>query len=401
MAKRTKLIGTDGKPIKALRVKIPEKTKMVLWARAAGRCEYSGCNRSVIGDLISGNWEMNASYIAHIVGDAPDGPRGHPILSKKLCIDISNLMLMCDTHHRLIDREDVKGHPVDLLLAMKAAHEARIETLSEIKEENSCHVLRYAARIGSNESPVSIEAIKQGLLPDRYPAEGNKTIDLDITGLELSDDNPNFWTVQIGNLQSQFAQKVRGRFERGEIRRLAVFALAPIPLLIELGRLISDIADAEVSQLLREPKGWKWQEEDAPMKIQSKRGEGTSRDIALKLEVSAPIADERIHQVMGQAIPIWSVSAEAQHNDIVRRRNDLRDFRRALRSAFEAIKTAHGESATVHLFPALPVSAAVEVGRVWMPKAHLPMIVYDQNRKLGGFQKATTIGQISKTGTAA
>jgi allophanate hydrolase subunit 2 len=55
----------------------------------------------------------------------------------------------------------------------------------------------------------------------------------------------------------------------------------------------------------------------------------------------------------------------------------------------------------VHLFPALPVSAAVEVGRVWMPKAHLPMIVYDQNRKLGGFQKATTIGQISKTGTAA
>jgi hypothetical protein len=37
----------------------------------------------------------------------------------------------------------------------------------------------------------------------------------------------------------------------------------------------------------------------------------------------------------------------------------------------------------IHLFPALPVSAAVEFGRVWMPKADLPFTVYEQCRTRG------------------
>ena len=35
---------------------------------------------------------------------------------------------------------------------------------------------------------------------------------------------------------------------------------------------------------------------------------------------------------------------------------------------------------------------AIEVGRVWMPKADLPLVVYDQNRALGGFGRALEIG---------
>jgi hypothetical protein len=42
--------------------------------------------------------------------------------------------------------------------------------------------------------------------------------------------------------------------------------------------------------------------------------------------------------------------------------------------------------------PLLPVSAAVEVGRVWMPKADLPLVVYDQNRAVNGFRQALSIG---------
>jgi allophanate hydrolase subunit 2 len=39
----------------------------------------------------------------------------------------------------------------------------------------------------------------------------------------------------------------------------------------------------------------------------------------------------------------------------------------------------------------MPVSAAVELGRVWMPKADLPLVIYDQNTSLGGFVKALEI----------
>ena len=75
----------------------------------------------------------------------------------------------------------------------------------------------------------------------------------------------------------------------------------------------------------------------------------------------------------------------------MRRPEDLREFRRLVRAAFDGIKAAHGEVATIAVFPALPVSAAVEVGRVWMPKADLPLFVYDQNRARGGFEPALLI----------
>ncbi|MXO03158.1 SAVED domain-containing protein, partial [Shinella zoogloeoides] len=66
-------------------------------------------------------------------------------------------------------------------------------------------------------------------------------------------------------------------------------------------------------------------------------------------------------------------------------------FRQELRRLFDRIKSVHGEGATINVFPALPVSAAVELGRVWMPKADLPMIVFDQNRRVGGFASALRI----------
>ena len=48
-------------------------------------------------------YEFNIAYVAHIIADGAGGPRRDPVLSKKLKADISNLMLLCDQHHPLID----------------------------------------------------------------------------------------------------------------------------------------------------------------------------------------------------------------------------------------------------------------------------------------------------------
>jgi hypothetical protein len=78
----------------------------------------------------------------------------------------------------------------------------------------------------------------------------------------------------------------------------------------------------------------------------------------------------------------------------MKRPTDLAEFRRLVRSTFNAIKTQHGEHAVINVFPALPVSAAVEVGRIWMPKADLPLVIYDQNRSLEGFVRTLSIGTV-------
>jgi len=371
-------------PAKARRKPIPDRIKCIVWGRAAGRCQYAGCNASLIGDEISGAADANTAYVGHIVSDAVNGPRRDPVLSPKLAHDPSNLMLVCDAHHRVFDREMVDEHPVDVLMAMKRRHEDRIGTVTAIDEDLGSHVIRYAAKIGTNESPVAIGDLKWSMLPERYPIDGG-WIDLDLVTLDLPDHEPDYWRTHIRNLRTGFAEKVHGRMERGEIRRLTVFGLAPIPLLIELGRQISDIATADVRQLLRNPKGWKWDPTSEPVRFDVVRASPSSGRVALKLEISSPILDERVHSVLGPDASIWSISATDAHNDIMRRPEDLAQFARLFRTTLDAIKVTHGENTVVHLFPAIPVSTAVETGRSWQPKAHPTVKIYDQNRKLGGF----------------
>jgi hypothetical protein len=369
-------------------------TRTILWAKAAGRCQYAGCNKPLIGDLIAGIEDKNFGFVAHIVADTPDGPRGDPIRSPLLSNNIANLMLLCHVHHKLIDVDDITGHPEARLLAMKTSHELRIETVTGIDEDRASHVVRYAANISSHESPVAFEQIRTAMLPERYPAEGQRMIDIALAGCRFEDHEPEFWAFQRENLQRQFATKVRARLEAREIRHMSVFALAPQPLLIELGRLLCDLTEADVRQLQREPKGWAWPATGPAIQYRLREGSPGKATVALVLALSATVNDDRVAAVLGGDTAIWGIEADRPHNDILKRPADLAEFRRLLRSTFNAIKAVHGEQATINIFPALPVSAAVEVGRVWMPKADLPLVIYDQNRRLAGFTRTIHIGHI-------
>lgn len=374
----------------AARLSVPQKVQSALWARAAGRCQYRGCNRDLVGDLVAGRRDPLFGFIAHIVAQTAEGPRGDPVRSPALCRDLENLMLMCGVHHKLIDLDAAADHPEDVLLAMKAEHEERIALVAGIDRERASHVLRFGASIGSNEALVSTQAIFAAMPPDHHPAS-HQTIDLELIGHAASDTEPAYWAEQQANLQRNFAARVSGRIERQDIRHLSVFALAPQPLLIELGRLLCDIVPAVVHQRHREPQSWAWQRDCPP--IEYRIGEPQAENqapVALKLAVSATVTDDRITSVLGDDAAIWSLEVEAPHNDIVRCPKDQVAYRQALRRIFDHIKARHGRNVPIHLFPALPASLAVETGRVWMPKADPELIVYDQ-QPTSGFVHVLTI----------
>jgi len=365
---------------------IPPKIKSALWAKAGGRCEYRGCNEYLVGDLVAGKREGLYGFIAHIVADVEGGPRGDKVRSPLLAKSLSNLMLMCAKHHKLIDSDAPNEHPESLLIEMKEAHESRIETNTGISAEYASHVIRFGASIGDNEALVSTQAIFGAMPPDRHPATG-RTIDLELLGQTFQDDEEHYWSLQRTNLDRLFAERVKGRIERQEIRHLSVFALAPQPLLFELGRLIYDIVPTTVHQLLREPQGWKWQRDHPPLKFRvSQPPTGAEGLIALKLAVSAPVEDDRIHAILGADAAIWTVTVADQGNDVVRRPEDLTAFRKTMRKTYRDIKARHGDGKEIHVFPVMPVSLAVEAGRVWMPKVDLPLRLYDHVRKRGFVQ---------------
>ncbi len=362
---------------------IPQNVRAAIWAKAGGRCEYRGCNDELVGDLIANKEDGLYGFIAHIVADSPGGPRGDPVRSALLAQKLSNLMLLCGKHHKIIDVDGLADHPEDVLLAMKDRHETRISTNCGIDEEYASHVLRFAASIGKNEALVSNQAIFAAMPPDRHPAT-SQTIDLEMLNQAIKDDEPEFWELERKNLGRKFAEKIGGRIERQEIRHLSVFALAPQPLLIELGRLLNEIVPITVHQRHREPSTWKWQRDRAELEyIVSRPHADADGPIALKLAVSATVNDDRIVSVLGANTVIWSITVPEPGNDVVRQPGDLSAYRTALRNVYNEIKARHGEGKVINVFPVLPVSLAVETGRVWMPKADLEMLIYDQQRDRG------------------
>ena len=361
---------------------VSTKTRCIVWARAAGRCQFLGCNKLLIGDLVAGNDGLNAAYVAHIVAETEGGPRGDLIRSPLLADDPANLMLMCDPHHRLIDRDEIKNYPEERLLSIKKTCEQRIELATGIAPDRASAILRYGAVIGANESVISIPQCSVAMAETHFPAS-REPIDLSMAGVELSDSEPDYFPVQIRNLRRQFDAKVRGRLERHEIEHVSVFALAPIPLLIELGCLLSDISPAAVYQLHREPAGWRWARDGGRVNFRVHCPEAVGTTVALKIGLSACVTDDRVYDVLGQNTTIWSVDVGDPHNDCIRYPEDLAEYRRLLRRQFSLIKATHGESCEICLFPAVPVSIAIETGRVWMPKADLRIRIFDQAGETG------------------
>jgi hypothetical protein len=142
-----------------------------------------------------------------------------------------------------------------------------------------------------------------------------------------------------------------------------------------------------VYQLHREPLDWRWQDRPAGFRLVVEEPEQTSGPPALVLSLSATITDDRIRAVLDDAT-IWRVTTPAPNNDLLKSREQAREFRTQLRVLMDRIKLRHGEKAEIHIFPAMPVAFAVDLGRIIMPKADLPLRIYDENKAGGGFLHA-------------
>ncbi len=364
---------------------IPEKVRLRLWGKAAGRCQYDGCNTPLWLDRLT-QAQFNVAYLAHIIADRPDGPRGDPMLSDRLKADPTNLMLLCDAHHRLIDKEDVAGHTVERLRSMKMRHEDRIALVSAIGPDRQSHVLLYGANIGLQSSNLCLQKAAEAMVPEWYAAESH-AIELGMANSSFSDRDPAFWAIESTHLRRLVAQQVRSRLALGSVRHLSIFALAPQPLLALFGYLLSDIPAAEVYQLHREPPDWRWQTTSDPADLVIEEPQRIVGEPALVVSLSATIVCSRVMNILKDPT-LWQISYSNPHNDILKTRQQAIAFRLAMRRLLDRIKTRHGQNATIHVFPAMPVALAVDLGRVIMPKADLPLRIYDENRSTGGFSRA-------------
>lgn len=375
---------------KGYRPQIPEKVKIKLWTSSGGRCQFDNCNKALwINELTMA--QMNTSYIAHIYAFSPNGPRYDVILSPKLEKDLSNLMLVCDACHRTFDDKDqIDIYPASRLIEMKKDHENRIEFLTSIQPDKKSHIVLFGAKIGEHNSPLQFNKSIQAILPDYYPANHNP-IELGLKNSSFNDSDDMYWQFESENLKNIFNEKLGSIKANHKVQHYSVFGLAPQPLLIKFGTLLNDLYPADIYQLHREPSTWKWLDHEDDIDLIIEEPIDHKKIIALKIALSASISNERITSILGDDISIWSVTLPSPSNDFLQSRKHLKVIRECFRSLFDRIKNKHGQYAELNIFPAMPVSVAIEFGRVWMPKADLPFTIYDQNRTMGGFYKTLKI----------
>lgn len=362
----------------------------MLWGRAAGRCEFAGCNKPLWKSAVTQE-QVNIGQKAHIYAFSSEGPRGNRGIAKEQLNDLANLMLVCHQCHEKIDNaKDGGRYTVAVLQGMKAAHERRVELITGIGTDKGSTVLLYGANVGAHSSPLKFTDAARALFPERYPAS-DRAIELGLVNSAAQDRDVAFWAVESKNLRTLFERRVRERLASGEIAHLSIFALAPQPLLVLLGTLLTDIPRADVFQLHREPAGWGWPIGMAFPPYEVREPPLGPGQPVLVLALSATITEDRVTCVIGPDARIWTVTIAGPNNDFTKSWDQLRAFRALLRPLLDRIKARHGQRSLLHIFPAASVSVAVELGRLRMPKADMPWRIYDQVNALGGFVPALSI----------
>jgi hypothetical protein len=373
---------------------IKHEVERELWARAGGRCEFSGCNRILYKSPVTQE-TVNISEKAHIYSFSEKGPRGWGPFQKVPgeLNSISNLILVCHDCHKTIDQDNAgQKYSEPLLCRWKREHEQRIEMVTGISPNKKSYVVFYGANIGNEKSLIQSDLAFEAMFPESYPANGSP-IEMSMAW-QNEDSQSNYWETEKSNLEANFQRQIRPILEHDPQSHFSLFALAPQPLLVQLGTLFTDKVPVEVYQPIREPKTWKWQESPDNFEFIVNRPESFKQRPVLLFSLSGKIINDRIISVMGEDNDIWEITVpqEYMHNDFMRSRAQLMLFRQTVRKLIVLIKDKYGQMCPLHVFPAMPVSCAIEMGRVRMPKADMPWIIYDQNNKHGKFINAIKIG---------
>lgn len=337
---------------------IPPQVQKELWARAAGRCEFKGCNKCLYRDGTTQR-RRNASEIAHIISWQPSGPRGNSVESHKLATDISNLMLTCPEHNNLIDDPKyVDQYPIELLRQMKKEHEDRVFRLTGLGQDYSLRVIELISKIQDQVTVIDPADEIDALLP-YYPME--ETIPIDLLNVESIEEAKRI----IDRRMTMFLENQKNE-------SYAAFMMAKIPYCCYLGYVIGDKRKVKTYQHFRDTETWKWRDKGGHIYIEAPSVE-KSQDVNLVINISGIIQSDLI-----PSYPSYYIQADEPGVNYLQAEEQVVEFKLKYREMLDEIRNIHGEEVKIHLFAAVPCPIAFEIGRSLMKNLDPSLILYDK-----------------------
>lgn len=368
--------------------------KAGIWIRTAGRCEFPGCNRRLDLDSVL-KLPTNVGEHAHIIGDREKGPRGDAYFSERLGKEPSNILLLCEEHHKKVDGPEQLNYSVEQLREFKELHESRVARLLDIDLTCRSHVVAFHSRIGEQSGVFDPIALNRAVILNSdysvFP-ERERPIRINGDALPYGDGSVEHWPMMEATIKKALEQQFEGvKGSMVSVEHMSVFAMGPMPDLVALGKAISDKRPADVFQYDRLQKTWCWPSKRyvPPPQYHYELPLQASNAIAIEFCLSAPVDRNAIEDVVGE-MPLARFYVDNPSVHIIGMPDDLTRFKLAFRAFLSEICDRFGRP-TLNLFPAAPISICVELGRLILPKADPSIVIWDYQRDAKRFVKTLTI----------
>lgn len=366
------------------RIAIPENERLKLWVRSGGRCAV--CKKYLLeGDLTLRPIPLGEA--GHMVGQqyAAASPRGLNALSAEERDLADNLILLCPDHHTEIDKRGVLDLvTIEWLGERKREHEARIREVTGYDPIRDTAILRMVGDVRGRSVELSIETASSAVLRTsaRYPrfslSAGNSGIEIDLRQMP-GEPRPTaaYWQVCRDRIDEVVEHKLVEAVRRGDVKHVSVFAFARLPLLVYLGSKLDDTYEVEVYQRQRSDESWGWPGTEAAAFTVS-RSAPAGPDAVLILNVSGTVDPADLPADI-RDLPRFAVTIDGLPDvDAIASRASLDGFEAAVRSLLASFEEGGKAIRRLHVFAALPISAAVVLGRAHDRHVHPSLGLYDR-----------------------
>lgn len=375
------------RPSRAIR----QNTKLLLWVQAGGRCEFDGCNEYLLRHHVTLE-RVNLAELAHIVAFKPDGPRGADKERPEDINDVANLMLLCPRCHKLIDDNATTAKYTRAMLEKrKREHEERILHLTDAKPERKTTVVQVLAKAGGQIPAIPPSQVWDAVAP-MYPGDEKGCV-IDLTLLD--DGTDAFYELAAAEIDRAIAMLYRPGLQVAAPRHLSLFALAPMPLLVHLGRRLSNKIPVDLYQRHRDTQDWTWKDSGPEVRYRTRvMRTGTMADrVALLLSLSDVVDESGLPVEVDAAYSVYEITLEEETPSawFLRRRQDLDGFRRTYQETIAAIVRDHRTVSRIDVFPIVPAPIAVLCGFELFPKVSPALRVFDRDRRRGGWSQMLTV----------
>jgi hypothetical protein len=365
-----------------------EAERRRLWVKAGGRCTL--CKRYLLEGSLTSK-EVFVGEGAHIVGQqaTAGSPRGLADLPEADRDKADNIMLTCSDCHTEIDKAPVAALlTVEELQRRKRAHEDEIFHQTGLTTDRRSTVLRVQGWVRGAAMELSRDTAATAVIrsSDRFPffipAYHQQGIEIDLRNLDGEETGErSYYEAARRKIEVIVAQRVHEGIRAEDITHLSVFAVARLPLLVLLGWALEDGIATDVYQRHRSSGTWQWPV-DGPVTSFEVRllreGAVGGDDAVLITNLSGTTHLANLPSELHGA-PVFQLSvAGAAHEDVIANRESLARFEQVVRQFFSGLEVTHRQVRRLHVFGALPVSAAVTLGRSLKARDLRPAVVlYD------------------------